>query len=158
MAYEKVNNRGGGDGVDPGLINKWTVTGQTAEGGYEGMREGKFGKLIQIGGRTWAGHTVLVGALKDIPVGTLVKVEYLGKVRGQSGVEYNNFDVYKDTGSTVPVQLPPPSPFDELCRQIAAEKGQVIADALKTATRSSSDPLEALRDAAKQVGVEALPF
>jgi hypothetical protein len=160
MAYERVTNQKGGDGSEhpDGPINKWTVIGQTAEGSYGGRREGKFGPLFQIGGRTWAGHTVLSSALKDIPVGTQVKVVYLGKVRGQSGVEYKNFDVFVDRGESASATPQAATPLDQLYQQILNEKGPVIANALLAATQMSSDPLEALRDAAKQIGVEEVPF
>jgi hypothetical protein len=52
--------------------------------------------------------------------------------------------------------------FDLLLIKIQAEKGPVIAGALKAATIMSKDPLSTLREAAAQVGVdpieEEVPF
>jgi len=39
------------------------------------------------------GSTVLDGKFKKVPVGSQVKIEYLGKEKAKSGNEYNNFKV-----------------------------------------------------------------
>lgn len=50
--------------------------------------------LIKVG--VW-GSTVLDSKFEEIPIGSQVKVEYLGKAKGKSDKEYKDFKVlYKD--------------------------------------------------------------
>lgn len=172
MPYEKVyDQEQNGDKRESG-ITKWSVPGQTVEGTLTAKRRGKYGWLYDIGGMTYSGASVLDGKMQSIAEGSKVKVVYLGTRASQTPGRkpYHVFDVYVDRPiSQQPVSVPSvfnvprPAPlyqgqYESLYQQLVNEKGQVIADALKAATGLSNDPLGALRDAARQVGVEAVPF
>src|SRR5215467_4197008 len=88
-------------------IQKWQVTGQVVEGEYLGNRPGQKGLLFDVRGKdtqvsTYPFSTVLQNKFKAIKEGTLVRVEYLGKRRGKSGSEYQDFQVQVDDGDTLP--------------------------------------------------------
>ena len=162
MPYEKVyDQEQNGDKRESG-ITKWSMPGQTVEGTLTAKRRGKYGWLYDIGGMTYAGASVLDGKMEAIPEGSKVKIVYLGTRASQTPGRkpYHVFDVYVDRPVGTPAPQAPASvdPYASLYRQLVEEKGQVIADALKAATSLSNDPLGALRDAARQVGVEAVPF
>ena len=161
MTYEKVyDQEQSGDKGESG-ITKWSMPGQTVEGTLTAKRRGKYGWLYDIGGMTYAGASVLDGKMEAIPEGSKVKIVYLGTRASQTPGRkpYHVFDVYVDRPIGPPVATPTSAdPYQSLYMQLVNEKGQVIADALKAATSLSNDPLGALRDAARQVGVEAVPF
>jgi hypothetical protein len=165
MAFVKIN---GGD--QGGQINSWKTIGQEAEGSFGGFKPGKFGpqSLVEIGNRTFTAGAVLKRHLRDVAFGAKVKVVYLGKLRGATGTEYGNFDVFVDTeqqtqpggnGAGVGPTLSDDQRFDLLYAKIQKEKGPMIASAL---LGLSGNKLDALRDAAAQVGVtdttETVPF
>lgn len=171
MAYQKINSKQSGSNGDGGeSILRWQAIGQEAEGSFNGFKAGKYGpkSLIDIGGRIYTADTVIKSALESTPVGSKIKVVYLGKNRGSSGSEYKNFDVYVDgpeqpqpqNGSVV--ALSDDQKYNLLYTKILREKGKVIADALAAATQMSNDKLGTLREAAAQVGVvdntEEVPF
>jgi hypothetical protein len=168
MAFQKINGKDSKDFSDSPIL-KWQNIGQEAEGRFGGFKGNKYGpkSLVLIGDKTYASHTVIGSALADTPIGSIIKLVYLGKARGASGSEYKDFDVFVDTpdsAGTEPVRsndvvtgLSDQQKFDLLLIKIQAEKGPVIATALKNATIMSNDKLGTLREAAAQVGVDTTP-
>lgn len=167
MAWKEV---GASEG-NLGTIVKWNVTGQIAEGVFEGRIQGKYGMLVSI--RTHSGvmhypeHTVLARKLSEVPVGSLVKIQYDGKGRGRSGTEYKNFTVaYDDSIIHSPAQFSPKKEntqesqdkYQELYSLLVASKGEAVAKIISSTTALSNDPVGAMRDALKQLGIEPLPF
>jgi hypothetical protein len=148
---------------DRSPILKWNSVGQTVEGVYKGTREGKFGPLAIVltsGGEVACGTSkLLMDKLKGLVAGDLVKIEYLGKKKGQSGYEYKDFQVFMDVASPAEKntklgsQLQDSIEFERLRKLIEAEKGKVIADAIAAAAKMAGDPVKSLREAMEQFGV-----
>jgi len=146
---------------DRSPILKWNSVGQSVEGVYKGTREGKFGPLAIV--QTSAGETacatskLLMDRLKGLVAGDIVKIEYLGKKKGQSGYEYKDFQVFMDVAPPVnnklEAQLTYSIEFEHLRKLIEAEKGKVIADAIAAAAKMAGDPVKSLREACDQIGV-----
>ena len=81
-----------------GNFKKWTENGQKVEGLWEGSTPGKFGDLgivkLPDGSKvTFPLHTVLADRLRRIREGAEILIEYLGKEKNKSGVEFKNFEV-----------------------------------------------------------------
>lgn len=58
------------------------------------------------------GSTVLDGRFEEIPVGSMVKIEFKGKERGKGGNQYNNYAVFykaQEGSSTQPAPATPPT-------------------------------------------------
>ena len=92
MTWKKVNEgEGGGDN-----FMKWESVGQTLEGVWEGLSEGKFGDLGCINGVKFPMHTVLDKALNEVEDGVKVKVVYMGMKTSKKGNRYKDFDVFVD--------------------------------------------------------------
>ena len=169
MAWQQVGRPGFTGDRSP--IHKWNSVGQTVEGVYKGTREGKFGPLAIVqtsGGETaCATSKLLMDKLKGLQPGDLVKIEYLGKKKGQSGYEYKDFLVFMDvphvgdgdlsktvfSGGKLGGQLEDSIEFVSLKNLIEAEKGKTIADAIAGAAKLSGDPVKSLREAMEQIGV-----
>jgi hypothetical protein len=153
---------------DKSPIQKFNVPGQVAEGAFNGIRRGKFeSNLIQIGNRTFGSSTVLDGHFKDVPIGTPVRVEYLGMVQPKKigGKAYKSFAIQNMTlapvGREDTTDYTPTDTTDTgdltltlLLSRIKAVKGENIMNILKAATAMSNDPVEALKDAMKQMGMD----
>ena len=100
----------GGGGSGP--IVRWADfhAGDSLDGTYGGMLDGKFGKLAQLG--TTEGIiqlpvlTALTAKLARVRVGAHVEVVYLGmKKNAKSGREYRDFDVFvQSTSDLIPVK------------------------------------------------------
>src|ERR1044072_382640 len=107
-------------------IQKWQAIGQSVEGEYQGLRDGKFGKLMSImtpmGEVVYGANFFLVERLEraGIKVGDQVKVEYIAKRKSASGREFGTFKVYGDDGAatTVPPDLLGATEFDRLVKLI----------------------------------------
>ena len=163
MAWTEVGGQGGTGFSNP--ILKWTQAGQTVEGVYKGQREGKFGPLMIVdtpqGEAVYGAKAVLVRKLKEVQPGWRVRITYLGKKRSAAGTEYGDFSVQYDNASVMAKDGTPRGPvdqleFDRLVGLIRGEKGDQIANALKTAALATPNPIGSLRDAMGQIGV--VPF
>jgi hypothetical protein len=115
----------------PGETWKYENVGDTVVGILESVESGvgpnnsMMYTLRQENGETigvW-GNTVIDGRLGKLPIGTNVKIEYLGKTKSpKTNREYNNFKFYQDEEQpplTQPEPTPPPAddtddlPFDD---------------------------------------------
>jgi hypothetical protein len=161
MGWAKVS---GGSGA----IKGWNTPGETAEGVYTGMRDGKdFGgnrskitDLTQPDGTavTIGVPTALRNDLQKVAIGTRVHIEYLGLQRNpRSGREFKAFDTQQDDGkdnagsgaATAPTSAAKAygfgAEFDLLAQTLAAAKGAGTADATVAAIKAmESDPAGAL--------------
>lgn len=90
MAWKQVN----ADESNGDSFFKWTTAGQSLEGKWEGLSEGKFGDMGSINGTKFPMHTVLSKSLEKLEEGVNLKIVYLGKKTGKSGREYKNFDIF----------------------------------------------------------------
>jgi hypothetical protein len=114
-----------------GPIVKWTTPGQTVEGKFLGLRQGKFGPLASFqtddgNTVTMPAHAVLADRFATIPVGTVVLVEYKGKSRGaKSGNEFKDFDVFVESAEpgAEPRATPPMTKIDAMTAKLAAKDG-----------------------------------
>jgi len=136
-------------------INKWQVAGQVVEGEYMGNRPGLKGLLFDVRGTdtqvsTYPFSTVLQNKFKNIKAGTLVRVEYLGKRRGKSGSEYQDFQVQVDDGDTLP-QTKDGAEYDRVYSAIVKSKGDAVAKLISGAANGN---LDSLLGAAAQLGVK----
>ena len=164
MAWERVATNDRSD-----AFQKWTQKGQTVEGVYRGLRDGKYGPNVQVktkdrGLVSCNSTRLLIDKLNGLNPGDLVKIEYLGKVMGKSGREFMNFDVFMDVAKVDPAttfsplvqELTDSVEFVRLAKLIEKEKGKVIADAIAAAAKAAGDPVKSLREAMEQIGV--VPF
>lgn len=166
MAWERVAT---GDRSD--AFQKWTQKGQTVEGVYRGLRDGKYGPNIQIDtkdrGLVSCNSTrLLMDKLNGLNPGDLVKIEYLGKRMGKSGREFMDFDVYMDVAPEKPAvlgtvtklgqQLTDSIEFERLVGLIRKEKGEQVATVIATVAKAAGEPVKSLREAMEQLGI--VPF
>ena len=89
MAWKRVNNKGNSNSN----ILKWDTPGKIVEGIWNGISEGRFGELGDIGGTRFPLLTVLDRALREISVGTKVKATYIGWATSNKGTQYKDFNV-----------------------------------------------------------------
>jgi hypothetical protein len=83
---------------------KFTTEGDSLEGTWQGTqppnKEGyaPTGKILLDDNPVVQGFSMsaVLRPLGDLPVGTKVKVVYLGRETGKSGQQYKNFDVFVD--------------------------------------------------------------
>lgn len=95
MGWKQINNENE-EGNNSGGIFKFHEVGQSLEGKWEGVSEGKFGEFGQIEGTKFPMHAVLAKALEDLEEGTLIKIVYKGMKKSKIGREYKNFDIFKE--------------------------------------------------------------
>jgi hypothetical protein len=168
MAWTEVGNNQA-TGSTP--IQKWQSIGQTIEGVYRGRRPtGKYKPLIIIetsaGERAYTSSDVLEKKLAGVKPGDRVHIEYLGKRKSQSGMEYGDFKVMVDAaqGLTMPGTAHASAAdaraaenrleeFDRLVDLIRNDKGAVIANAMAAAAKTAGDPIKSIREAMQQLGV-----
>ena len=156
MAFVEVGNDQGSGNRSP--IMKWNSVGQTVEGVYRGQRNGKFGPLTVVqtdsGEMVYGTKAVLGRKLADVSVGDRVRIEYLGKRQSEQGREYGDFRVLVDKApQKANFSFAPSAEFERLVGLIRKDKGDVIAGALSAAAQMAGDPVTAIRDAMKQIGV-----
>jgi hypothetical protein len=159
MAWKEVGGNAGAGGNSSPVL-KWNSVGQTVEGIYRGQREGKYGPLLVIqtpnGEVVYGVKAVLKRKLQGIEPGDRIKIEYLGKRKGQSGVEYGDFQVFVDTAGSSHKQavnvVNDPAEFQRLVNLIRADKNHTIAEALAVAAKATGDPVQSLRYAMYQIG------
>lgn len=159
-------------GGNTGPITKWESPGQKIEGIFAGVRPGKKfannpepSKLVDLkkadGSMITAGApTALAGRLASVPLGAMVYIEYLGKARGQGGVEYKNFNVEMDVPDGTPgAQAAPPAPqgVAALEQKLRDSKGAQVAElmisALKQKFPAEDVYTKAIRDLLTSHGV-----
>ena len=118
MAF-KLKSRG-----DLAPIKKFKEVGESVEGVYYGKRQGKVGypPLIRIGDVAIAMKKQLEDYFNEIPVGSLVRVTFLGKVDIKGGKTMNNFEVsVDDEGGTAPPTIGPS--YEDLAAKLALTPG-----------------------------------
>ena len=97
--WKKIESGRGGSESEFKFM-KWVTEGDSTEGVWKGTMQGKYGLLGLVEQEeslemvAFPLHTVLENKLKDVADGTLLRIEYLGKVTGKSGREYKDFDVF----------------------------------------------------------------
>ena len=93
--WKKVTKKDGGNYV----FFKWNDPGDSIEGVWKGETDGKYGPLglveDELDGqiKSFPLHTVLIGKMEEVEVGSFVKIEYLGLSEGRRGSQYKNFEV-----------------------------------------------------------------
>ena len=107
-SYKRYQVGGGGGG---GGFFKWAEPGEAIEGLWEGTQAGRFGDngvvtqakhihadgtLEDRGRLVFPIHTALVDKVARLRDGAGVHILYRGMVKGKSGNEYKDFEVWSD--------------------------------------------------------------
>ncbi|MGH6691901.1 MAG: hypothetical protein ACREF4_14625, partial [Gammaproteobacteria bacterium] len=160
MAFKEISNGTAGNMV------KWQTPGQTVEGRLIGIKNGKVfnGKQTRIAiiekpdaSRVNAPlTTVLESNFAEINPGAVVRVTYLGTVKGQSGDEYKNFKVEVDDGGTSGVSPASPDLTQQLVTTFANAGSAVTAPTVGEYDRLSGLLCQKVGDAAGKAQLAAL--
>lgn len=143
-------------GGNNGPIQKWNAPGQSLEGVFVGLRDGKqfqgnagkskLADLKKDDGTqiTCGAPTALASQLSQVAPGARIKITYMGEAVGQGGTKYKNFETYVLTAdapgavqppiAAPPVSTPPPSQTSVPPQQPVAAQPPAATHSFETLT------------------------
>lgn len=89
IEWKKVEGDGHNFEEQPELIGVLVDLKENNFGGHDYVLETEPKKMVLV-----RGLTALASKMSSIKLGTKVKIVYLGKKKSQTGMVYNNYDVY----------------------------------------------------------------
>ena len=80
-----------------GNIVQWDSEGVVLEGVFQGLHEGKYGMLVDVytteGLRSASATVMLDQKLSEIPVGSDIRITFIGYIETKTGRALKNFEV-----------------------------------------------------------------